>query len=241
MNKNIDLTKLRFLLHKYYEAETSPEEEYWLVSMFSEIKEEDCPEDLSDDRKLFVSMINLLPSPTDMQAPDNLPVKIKESISESSCHIAKDSKKKWKKPFTYASAVAVACMVLAFGVRYIFVSGLQNSPIIENQTEKTYTSSDTPNSIISDTPVSTKRPETIEPMQPIEHPKTQRKITVAEHRAKPKTDDGYIEITDPEEAQKIILEIGTLLAMNSQKTNEATQMVANTVEEYKEITKTILK
>ena len=56
-----------------------------------------------------------------------------------------------------------------------------------------------------------------------------------------KQEDGYIEITDPEEAEKIIIEIGRLLAANSQKTNEAIRHLEKTIDDYKELTKSILQ
>lgn len=53
--------------------------------------------------------------------------------------------------------------------------------------------------------------------------------------------DGFIEVTDPEEVKKIALGIGKLLAHNSEKTNDAISHISTTIDSYKEITKSILK
>ena len=65
---------------------------------------------------------------------------------------------------------------------------------------------------------------------------------IAENVDQPnRLEDGFIEITDPEEAERIVMEIGRLLASNTQKTNEAILHLEKTVDEYKEITKSILR
>lgn len=53
--------------------------------------------------------------------------------------------------------------------------------------------------------------------------------------------EGFIEVTDPEEVKKIALGIGKLLAHNSEKTNDAISHISTTIDSYKEITKSILK
>lgn len=195
MNNTINLNNLRLLLHKYYEAETSPEEERLIMSLFSEIAAEDIPDDLVEDRLLFLSMNELLPTQPELEAPDDLFEKIHRKISETSGEQSINTKGKWKKRLLYPAGIAAACIALA---------------IIFNPSETT--NSET---------------ESTEPINQY----------VAKIGLHPNTDDGYFEINDQEEAKEIILEIGRLLANNSTKAKEATQMVESTVEEFKEIKK----
>lgn len=196
MNNNINLNNLRQLLHKYYEAETSPEEEILIISLFSEIPAEDIPEDLAEDRLLFLTMNELLPTQPELEAPDDLYEKINRKISKMSGEQSTNTKGKWKKRLLYPAGITAACVAIS---------------IIFNPSETIKT-----------------EVESAEPT--INH-------YVAKIGLHPNTDDGYFEVTDPEEAKEIILEIGNLLANNSTKAKEATQMVESTVEEFKEINK----
>ncbi|MDE6637609.1 MAG: hypothetical protein K2K32_05160 [Muribaculaceae bacterium] len=241
MNKNNDIIRLRFLLQRYYEAVTSPEEEDLIMSLFSEIEAEDLPEDLMTDRKLFLSMKELLPSQTNMGIPEDLLGKINQEISESSRISTKRMKQKWKKPYIYVSNVAVACVVFVFGIHYLNMSIIPETPMIDNRAKNPVATLETSHSIASD-PIETKiATEKLEKM-PSTKPSTPQRIhAAAEKEVLPHEDDVYIEITDPEEAREIMLEIGRLLANNSKKANEATRMVENTIDEYKEFTKSIPK
>lgn len=241
MNKDSDINKLRFLLHKYYEAQTTPEEENQIVSLFSKIEVEDIPNDLAFDRKLFLSMKEIIPDPTNLEIPDDLFGKINQEIAETSSIASIERKKKWKKPFVYAGSVAAACLLFAICIQIIFKSSILKSPTIENLAENPVESPKDSLSKISD-PLPTKtiaeKSEQKQSRRSSEHHSNQ---TMAEIGVLPNEENGYIEITDPEEAREIIVEIGRLLANNSRKTNEATLMVENAVNEYKEITKSILK
>lgn len=68
--------------------------------------------------------------------------------------------------------------------------------------------------------------------------KSSTTVTIASVREE---EDCYVEITDPEEAEKIILEIANILAVNSRKTNEALRHIEKTVDEYRQLTKSILQ
>ncbi len=241
MNKNNDIIRLRFLLQRYYEAETSPEEEDLIMSLFSEIEAVYVPEDLMADRKLFLSMKEFLPSKTNLVIPDDLLNNINLKIIATSQGATKRRKQKWKKPFFYIGTVAAACVIFAFGIHYLNLSNIPKSPTIDNRAENPVVIHETSHSIASD-PVETKMTsEKLEKMPTAQSNKPQRVHEMAEEVGLPNEADGYIEITDPEEAREIVLEIGRLLANNSKKANEATRMVENTIDEYKEITKSIPK
>lgn len=241
MNKDNDIFRLRFLLQRYYEAETSPEEEDIIMSLFSEIEAVDIPEDLIADRKLFLSMMELTPSQTNMEIPDDLVGKINQVIIDTSESDTWRRKQKWKKPFMYVSTVAAACLIFAFCVHYLNLSNIPESPTIDNRAENPVATLETSHSIVSD-PIETKIvSEKLEKMPSTRSSKPQKIHAAAEKEVLPHEDDGYIEITDPEEAREIMLEIGRLLANNTKKANEATRMVENTIDEYKEFTKSIPK
>ncbi len=240
MNNNLDLNKLRFLLHKYYEAETSPEEENIIISIFSESDAEDIPEDLIADREIFLSMKEFLPCQSELEIPDDLFSKINREISDAPLAESKDSKTRWKRPFAYAVAAAVACIVLAFGIWHINTSRVLKSPTIANVAKHPAPSPEDSHSIDPE-PIETKAiAETPVQKPSIDPPERRRHRIVKASVESTNEEDGYVEITDPEEAREIILEISNLLAINSRKTSEATRMVEAAIDEYKEITKQLL-
>ncbi len=54
-------------------------------------------------------------------------------------------------------------------------------------------------------------------------------------------EDGFIEITDPEEVRTIALDIGRLLAQNADQSNEAISQLGSAINNYKEVTKSVLQ
>lgn len=241
MNRNLDIDKLRSLLQKYYDGETSPEEEMLIITFFSKTEAEYIPQDLTDDRQLFLSMKELLSSRIDMEIPDDLLGKINRGIMDNAIIASRDKKKNRKKPFVYSAVAAVACLMLVLGLRYnASTSGLMHKAPDNMAKTPSVTIKDTI-SIIAEPFVAKLHSEPSERKPSTDAPVHQTKHAVAGIDVSPEVDDGYIEITDPEQAREIILEIGRLLANNSIKTNEAIHMVENTVEDYKEITKSILQ
>ncbi len=241
MNNNLDLNKLRGLLHKYYEAETSPDEENFIISIFSEIEAETTPEYMTADREFFLSIKELLPCPTDLESPADLLGKINREISVASGIVLKDTKKKWERHFYYAVSAAVACVLLSFGMWHIYTSHFLKSSTVDNLVENPSATIEEYHSIISE-PIETKTISETSMQKPSACPPArQSHHIIAEDVALHQDDNKYIEITDPEEAREIILEIGKLLANNSRKTKEATRIVEEAVDEYKEITKQLLK
>lgn len=241
MNNNFDMDKLRFLLHKYYEAETSPEEEKLLMAFFSETDAENIPQDLTADRILFSSMKELLPCQTDLEAPDGLLEKIYQNIRITPHNVSMDVKEKWKKPFLYAVIAAIACLVLSLGIRYFAISNISKPPVTKYVVEAPSFSTGNSPTVISDSVKAPTGSKSSDQKPSVTPPVSQSNQSVAETGVSPNEAEGYIEITDPEEAQKIVMEIGRLLANNSRETNEAIRLVENTVDEYKEISKSILQ
>lgn len=239
MKNNIDIDKARFLLHKYYEAETSPEEVKLIEVFFSDAK--DIPKDITVDQILFSSMKELLPCQTDLEVPDDLLDKIHQDITVTPHNISKEVKGKWKNPFVYAGIAAVACLVLVLGIRYIAISTIPEPPSTDYVAKTPSAPTGNSPTVISE-PVEAQTASELSDQQPsVESYAPPINQATAEIGVSLIEGDGYIEITDPEEAQKIVIEIGRLLANNSRETNEAIRLVENTVDEYKEITKSILQ
>ena len=119
MNNNHNIDKMRFLFHKYYEAETTHEEDLLIKSFFLDIPEYEIPEDMADDAKFFTAIAGLHPSETDIEIPDDLFEKISEipRITDAKHTIKKQ--RKWERLTVYAIAVACACMLLALGIKWI--------------------------------------------------------------------------------------------------------------------------
>lgn len=186
---------MRRLLHKYYEGESTPEEESLLVSYFKFTPDDEIPEDLSDDVILFRSLSTLSSEISDLEIPDDLFERISLVSNAPLASSSRNLERKWMRRIAYV--VAAACVVL------LLYSGNQHLPF-NNKPEGIATMT----ANVSDAHIS---------------------------------DDGFIEITDPEEAEKIMLEIGRLLATNTKQSNEAIQHLEKTVDEYKELTKSILK
>lgn len=181
---------IRTLLNKYYEAETSPEEERLLESFFCNTPENEIPKDLTEDRLLFLSMTSLHPDQSSLVVPHNLVEKIDAIVDTPQISSFAKRQRHWKRRVAYTGIAAAVCAMITVG-------------ILNRPSQST----------------------TRESVQSI------GKLT----------DDGYIEITDPKEAERIALEIGQLLASNSKKTDEAFSRLTYAFDEYKEITKSVLK
>ncbi|MDE6342733.1 MAG: hypothetical protein K2K93_10475 [Muribaculaceae bacterium] len=240
MKSELDIDKLRSLLHKYYEGETTPEEEALICSCFSE-GAEDIPQDLTDDRIFFSSMKELSSCSAAPEIPDDLLGKINRSIAEKSSVVSDERKKRWRHSFFIAGAAAAACLVLAAGIGFITIPDIHKPPTPDGLAETpTATKTNAPTAISKRSDAKTTAETTGQKPQSAAA-ELQKNTKVTESGVSPNAADGYMEITDPEEARKIIMEIGRLLSNNTRQTNEAIRMVETTVDEYKEITKSILK
>lgn len=195
MKDNNHNDHIRSLLHKYYEGESTPEEESLLVSFFKVTPEGEIPEDLSDEVILFRSLSMLNSEISDLEIPDDLFERISSVSNAPLASSSRNFERKWMRRIAYV--VAAACVVL------LLYHGTQYLPFNH-------------------------KPEGIATMT----------ANVSDAHL---SEDGFIEITDPEEAEKIMFEIGRLLATNTKQSNEAIQHLEKTVDEYKELTKSILK
>lgn len=100
-----DIDRIRFLLAKYYEADTSPEEEETLARLLATA--ESLPEDLEADRRLFLALDGCIDG---IKVPDALPVSIMEAVDADIAERRRGRRKNFV--VRILSAVAAAAVVL---------------------------------------------------------------------------------------------------------------------------------
>ncbi|MDE6654441.1 MAG: hypothetical protein K2K37_08670 [Muribaculaceae bacterium] len=236
MNYNRDIDNVRRLLERYYRAETTPEEEKYMERFFLETDATDIPADMAADRVLFVKLSATFPLPSELEAPDNLLGKIEDIVGEPAAVSSVKKNNIWQWMVRAAVVAGVVCAIVVMArlsdkemetenltadasVGYGQDTNVLNIKISENQHEDTGTDISVEQEV---------RPT-------IGSTNTIPKRTIAED------DNGFIEITDPAEAQRIALDIGKLLAQNAVATNNAIEEIGETFDNYKEMTKNILQ
>ena len=227
MKYNYDIDHIRGLLDKYYRAVSSPEDEEMLETFFREVNPDDIPEDLASERKMFVLMGKLHSSIEDSIVPDNLMEQLENIVERPA--VADGLRTKFYKMLLYIGGSVAACIIIAFLI--VFMHQRKDySPSVKVLAETQNT---------SDAPVIVQGEE-----EPIYVPDVENKVSVAEipkHKHEEMEEDGFIEITDPEEAREILQNIGKLLAKNAEDTNYAMANIGNSIDSYKEISKSILQ
>ena len=227
MKYNYDIDYIRGLLDKYYRAETSPEEEETLVTFFREVNPDEIPEYLASERKMFVLMGNIHSSKEDSVVPDNLMQQL-ENIFERPV-VTDSHRKKFHNLLLYIGGSVAACILIAFIIGFMY-QHKDDSPNVKVLAEMQKTSG-TP-VLVQGVEDPTYVPDVDNKVSEVEIPK--EKHDEAE-------EDGFIEITDPEEAREILQNIGKLLAQNAVDTNDAMANISSSIDSYKEISKSILQ
>ena len=243
MKTKFDIDAIRILLHKYYEAETTPEEELLLESFFRNTPPDEIPEDLAEDGCLFSSLEMLHPSDPEMEVPEGLLETISEITEISDIKHNFDIRRNWPRRIGYVIAAACACIFVALGIKNMTAPKEIETTLKEYAKESpTESPSDTP----TEPPVSpiyeVYQPASPEPNHISKMRRSRRRNVMAENMAaSSELEDGFIEITDPEEAERIAMEIGKLISRNSEKANDAIVQLGNTMEDYKQMTKSIIQ
>ncbi len=229
MNCNQDIDYIRSLLSRYYLAETSPEDEEILERFFSDVDITEIPEDLVSDKKMFDLTRQLHPAPDDCPVPDDLSDRLNRIVETPTPRNVPVRKKRIRLILRYLSGAAAACILLAIAVAFMRQSqpaGQDVKVVAETPWE-------------SETPVIVAQSEGV-----IDQPEEESVASVNKSisgQRKEQAEDGLVEITDPEEAREILLNIGKLLARNAEDTNDAIAHIGNSIDCYKEITKSILQ
>lgn len=110
MKNSNDIDDIRLLLEKYYEAETSGEEEKELLTFFRETDIAAISEDMRTDMKLLSLMESLRPQPSEYAVPDNLEYKINAIVYHRS--ITLSGRKRQLQRFIKFSGIAAAAMLI---------------------------------------------------------------------------------------------------------------------------------
>ncbi|MDE6279052.1 MAG: hypothetical protein K2M05_03685 [Paramuribaculum sp.] len=220
MNNNFDINHIRLLLGKYYEGATSLTEEEQLAAFFNEADDNLIPKDMLADKKLFAAMKELQPRLSESEIPGDLIGMIDEIISQP--EVKQSSADNGKKPrlFIRYSALAAAAALLWAIITLM--------PDFANK------NADMPVELTAEVVVHS-------PAGEYDDTATTLSVAASTDITADEENDNYIEITDPEEARKIVTEIGMLLAQNLDRSNEAISQIGTTFNNYKEITKTILQ
>lgn len=201
MKNDIDIGSIECLLHRYYRADTSPEEEASLEDFFSETDVADLPDNMVADRELFSLLRGLHDSPSGSEVPEALARKM-ELIAASG---STDRRSRILAFLRYSGvAAAVAMIAVLFTVIPRFAPGA-------------------------------------------EAPASGSLIAAAEvdgYSSVEEDDDFdavFIDIDDPEEAGKIVQEIASLLVWDIDVTSDAIAQISRTIDEYNQISKSILQ
>ena len=240
MKVKFNIDHIRLLLHKFYEGETTPAEESHLEAFFRDSPACEIPDDLAEDRRLFSSMTTLHPTESEMNIPDDLFERISEISFTNHTQISEKAQRNQTRRTGYILAAACVCLLLAIGARLMTAPKQIHTKTSEYAAESPKTLPEQPSATSSVEEIIPYKNKTQTPIAS-GAVKYQRHKTTAENAVEPnRLEDGFIEITDQDEAERIVMEIGWLLASNTQKTNEAIQHLEKTIDEYKEITKSIL-
>lgn len=238
MRYDNDITRIRHLLEKYYRAETSPEDEERIGTFFSEMDHADIPEDMMADARLFSLMKETHTLPSECEAPDDLIEKLNGIVETPLPSISYSGSSRIFKILKHSGIAVAACAAWAI---------IMFKPFGQLPETTTITSHGIENMIPDNHTAEIKENEesvlTIVKSQPDRYAfaeKQSGEVTETEQTPE-EASDGFIEITDPEEAKKIAMSIGNLLALNAGKTNDAMMQIENSIDSYKEITKSILQ
>ncbi len=236
MKDNYDINRVRKLLIRYYSAETSPDEEEYLERFFSDVDIADLPDDLASSRKIFAITMQLRPSITECEVPDNLTDKLNSIIAKQQPASPAKGLTKFQSILRYSGVAVAACIALSFIMVFMRQYVNDSLKVKDYDAEVVAETSKDPHKSVS-----FKIPETETELHVPEMEHLARQAKTTEKIQDNEDEDGFLEITDPAEAQRIMLEIGKLLAQNASETQIALCDVANSFESYKEISKSILQ
>ena len=227
MKYDYDIDYVRSLLDKYYLAETSAEEEEVLESFFNDVNTEEIPQDLASEKKLFSLMGNLHPSQQEFKTPDYLMERLNNIVEKPVSNVR--LRTKLHNLILYIGGSVAACILIAFIMVFInrHKDETPNVRIVEDKHKKT------------EAPALVKGVETKADVPELEHKANETEISAKAHEEV--GEDGFIEIDDPEKAREILQNIGKLLAQNAEETNNAMVNISNSIDSYKEISKSILQ
>lgn len=233
-----DIEYIRSLLDRYYRADTTPDEERTIESFFHDTDPTEIPDDMITDARLFSLMKETHPILSESDIPDSLLEKINGILEEPTSPPAHKRRKMIFRILRYSGVAVAACIGMAIITLKPFGQHQETNPTISSRTETLITDDHSYEAMISDVRVLTIVKSRIESHASEEKPTG--KVGAPTHTHK-KATDGFIEITDPEEARKIALSIGKLLAQNADRTNDALAQIGNSIDSYKDLTKSILQ
>ena len=246
MKSKQDIAYIRRLLHKFYEADTSPEEEAMLESFFSTTDADDIPLEMTADRKYFLSLNALRSDSGIPEIPNGLFEKIDSAIDDSPEPRVTSWRGRWMNFWLYAAASAIVVAITTTVILY--------APSGSDLPGQTYVAAEKDSSHVNVTTVVApdtvkvseinKEPEVMEtqsPTAPAKNTGVSNRVNRIDTVTNTGSDDGYLEITDPEEVREITRRIGLLIAGNTDKANKALLHLGKAIEDNKQTTKRLLQ
>lgn len=246
MKSKQDIAYIRRLLYKFYEADTSPEEEAMLESFFSTTDAKEIPLEMAADRKYFLSLNALRSDSGIPEIPNGLFEKIDSAIDDSPEPRVTSWSGRWKNFWRYAAAsaivVAITTTVFLFAPSGSDLPG-QTYVAAEKDSSHVYVSTVVAPDTVKVSEIH-KEPavmETQSPAAPSKNTGVSNHVNRIDTVTNTGSDDGYLEITDPEEVREIARRIGLLIAGNTDKANEALLYIGKAIEDNKQTTKRLLQ
>lgn len=205
----IDTDTARTLLARWYDGNTSAEEEDALTTYFTHA--EDIPEDMTADAAIFA-----MPTAKSDKMSADIPADL---LAEVNGAIISEKIRKRRRNIWYVAASAAACVCVAL------VLGINGNSDLNNTDDKPYIAEvkkDTTTPVKTETTISASQiKESMEAEAKPEAPKHTTPTYAAAQAPQVKYD--YIEITDPEEAARLQQEIAEMLSKNIDESSHATR------------------
>lgn len=240
MIDNRETYRIEQLMSKFLSGDTTPAQERELEMFFSKTDPTELPEDMLSFREMMIAIEGCHPTAEEAQPPADLIEKL-DAITETMPKVPapRVTFKKSRLWLTVCILTGVAACLLPV---LIFLSP---EPVVTLQPAEQIARIEIPPTTeeeeVADEPQRHTQPAT-SPRKRVT--KTSAKATRKSPAAKveaPAEEPGFIEVTDPEEAAKIVEDIGKLLALNVEKTNHAISHLEQSIEYHREISKSLLQ
>ena len=211
MRNDIDTPAARILLDKYYRAETSPEEETLLEDFFRRVDNKNLPEDMEADRSMFLMMDSLRPRQSQAAIPGDLAGQIDRMMNSRPDEPLARERSMPRYYLKYSGAAAAAVLIIAV------------CAMLPRLTDN----------------VNPSRPGNLAEVRPMSS--TAESAGGVSFENAVQASDGFIELHDPDEVRELMMEINDLLAGNFRAVDNAMSQTVKTIDDYKQITKSIIR
>ncbi len=230
---NTTYKHIRLLVGRYYNGETSPAEEAELFDFFAGTDPTTLPVDLRDEADVFCALgAGATPPPADILAEIDRQILVEA--------VAPRRRNGFSRYIWAAAAVAVGVVIGVSSLKTVTLDTGDIEPLQPRVATVTTPADDEPAVVTPDEPIE----------QPAERPAVQSRSKGKGLRGKKSTlaDEGYRELTDPNEAAEVLLHIdrmmsSTLVALNTTEhrvaaeVGQVDEILTNTINQVNEANK----